>query len=108
MPATIYPIASTGAMLDIGQERSRENTALAAEPGCTADSNCASAPIGTIELSKKVSGSYNHPSGLTGGRCLTRISLVLILSPNHFKSLRQSHFEVTSIRFDTIRFDSLT
>src|SRR5215471_13854233 len=59
MPATIYPIASTGAMLDIGQERSRENTALAAEPGCTADSNCASAPIGTIELSKKVSGSYN-------------------------------------------------
>jgi len=77
MPATIYPIASTGAMLDIGQERSRENTALAAEPGCTADSNCASAPIGTIKLSKKVSGSYNHPSGLTGGRCLTGIGLLM-------------------------------
>jgi len=77
MPATIYPIASTGAMLDIGQERSRENTALAAEPGCTADSNCASAYIGTIELSKKVSGSYNHPSGLTGGRCLTGIGLLM-------------------------------
>ena len=77
MPATIYPIASTGAMLDIGQERSRENSALAAEPGCAADSNCASAPIGTIELSKKVSGSYNHPSGLTGGRCLTGIGLLM-------------------------------
>jgi hypothetical protein len=44
MPATIYPIASTGAMLDIGQERSRENAALAAEPGCAADSTAPAHP----------------------------------------------------------------
>jgi len=37
-PATIYIIATTGAMLSIGQERSRENAALAAEPGCNGDS----------------------------------------------------------------------
>ena len=42
MPATIYPIANTGAMLDIGQERSKENAALAVEPRCAADSNYAS------------------------------------------------------------------
>ena len=33
-PATIYIIASTGAMLDFGQERTIEIAALAAEPGC--------------------------------------------------------------------------
>ncbi|HYW98544.1 MAG TPA: hypothetical protein VE822_05490, partial [Candidatus Elarobacter sp.] len=38
--ATIYTIANTGAMLFIGQGRSRENAALAAEPGCAADSTC--------------------------------------------------------------------
>jgi hypothetical protein len=32
--ATIYVIANTGAMLDIGQERSKEKTALTAEPHC--------------------------------------------------------------------------
>jgi len=42
MPATIYPIANTGAMLDIGQERSKENAALAVEPRCATDSNSAS------------------------------------------------------------------
>jgi hypothetical protein len=36
--ATIYLIATTGAMLQIGQERSRLNAALAAEPGCNGDS----------------------------------------------------------------------
>ena len=36
-PATIYTIARTGAMLAIGQERSKENAALAAEPGCALD-----------------------------------------------------------------------
>src|SRR5215469_11399303 len=36
-PATIYTIAITGAMLLIGQERSREKAALAAEPGCASD-----------------------------------------------------------------------
>ncbi len=37
-PATIYIIATTGAMLQIGQERSRLNAALAAEPNCNGDS----------------------------------------------------------------------
>src|SRR6516162_2856283 len=37
-PATIYIIARTGAMLSNGQERSKENAALAAEPGCNGDS----------------------------------------------------------------------
>jgi hypothetical protein len=37
MPATIYTIARTGAMLSIGQERSRVYAALAAEPGCAVD-----------------------------------------------------------------------
>src|SRR5206468_130968 len=37
-PATIYIIATTGAMLLFGQERSRENAALAAEPGRNGDS----------------------------------------------------------------------
>src|SRR6516225_290274 len=36
-PATIYTIARTGAMLLIGQERSRKKAALAAEPGCAPD-----------------------------------------------------------------------
>src|SRR5207245_10643991 len=39
--ATIYTIASTGAMLLLGQERSRVNAALAAEPGCASDFSCA-------------------------------------------------------------------
>src|SRR4029077_16103968 len=39
-PATIYTIARTGAMLAIGQERSKENAALAAEPGCASDFSC--------------------------------------------------------------------
>ena len=37
--ATIYTIANAGAMLGIGHKRSMEQTALAAEPGCAADSN---------------------------------------------------------------------
>jgi hypothetical protein len=37
--ATIYTIANAGAMLGIGHKRSIEKTALAAEPGCAADSN---------------------------------------------------------------------
>jgi hypothetical protein len=32
--ATIYTIANTGAMLSVGQKRSKEFVALAAEPGC--------------------------------------------------------------------------
>jgi hypothetical protein len=32
--ATIYTIANTGAMLRVGQKRSKEIVALAAEPGC--------------------------------------------------------------------------
>src|SRR5215469_8583862 len=36
-PATIYIIARTGAMLSIGQERSRNNAALTAEPCCASD-----------------------------------------------------------------------
>jgi len=44
--ATIYTIANTGAMLSVGQKRSKEIEALAAEPGCDWDSNCAkSAPV---------------------------------------------------------------
>jgi hypothetical protein len=39
--ATIYTIANTGAMLTVGQECSKERTALAAEPCCAVDSNCA-------------------------------------------------------------------
>src|SRR6516225_1308887 len=39
-PATIYTIATTGAMLLIGQERSKEIAALAVEPSCTPNSNC--------------------------------------------------------------------
>src|SRR5712691_12774900 len=39
-PAAIYTIARTGAMLPIGQERSKENAALAAKPGCATDSTC--------------------------------------------------------------------
>jgi hypothetical protein len=37
--ATIYTIANTGAMLLFGQERSRVNTALTAEPCCASDSS---------------------------------------------------------------------
>jgi hypothetical protein len=33
MPATIHVIANTGAMLVVGQERSKEGTALTVEPG---------------------------------------------------------------------------
>jgi len=33
-PATIYTIAKTGAMLIVGQKRTKEIAALAAEPGC--------------------------------------------------------------------------
>src|SRR5690242_21834490 len=38
-PATIYTIANTGAMLFIGQGRSRENATLAAELSCASDFN---------------------------------------------------------------------
>jgi hypothetical protein len=38
----MYTIADTGAMLSIGQERSRENAALAAEPSCDSNSTAAS------------------------------------------------------------------
>jgi hypothetical protein len=41
MPATIYKIATTGAMLMFEQEPPRENAALAAEPGRNGDSNVA-------------------------------------------------------------------
>jgi hypothetical protein len=37
-PATIFTIAKTGAMLFIGQIRSRETTALTVEPSCVSDS----------------------------------------------------------------------
>src|SRR5260370_40290927 len=37
---TIYAIAHTGAMLQLGQKRSKEIPTLAAEPGFDRDSNC--------------------------------------------------------------------
>jgi len=46
-------------MLVFGQERSIENAALAAEPGCDGDSK--------LGKSSRVSGSHNHP--VRGGRC---------------------------------------
>src|SRR2546421_12064534 len=39
-PATIHTIAKTGAMLIFGQERSKEKTALPAEPCCAPDCSC--------------------------------------------------------------------
>jgi hypothetical protein len=59
--ATIYVIANTGAMLDIGQERSKEETALTAEPHCGPDFTYPRSPHATF--SNGVSGSRNHPSG---------------------------------------------
>jgi hypothetical protein len=48
--ATIYVIANTGAMLDIGQERSKEETALTAEPHCGPDLTHLSTPHATDRL----------------------------------------------------------
>jgi len=48
--ATIYVIANTGAMLDIGQERSKEETALAAEPHCGTDLTHSTTPYATEPL----------------------------------------------------------
>ena len=64
MPTTIYPIANTGAMLDIGQERSKENAALAVEPVVPQILTAPTQLKGTIELSRKVSGSIQPPVGL--------------------------------------------
>ena len=38
--ATIHVIANAGAMLVVGQERSREDTALTVEPGCSGILKC--------------------------------------------------------------------
>src|SRR6516164_10668998 len=62
-PAAIYTIAKTGAMLLVGQERSREKAALAAEPGCAPDCS------GTTPWSSSfaaVSDSYNQREALAG------------------------------------------
>src|SRR5713226_9850175 len=48
-------------MLDIGQERSKEETALTAEPHCGPDFTYPRSPHATF--SNGVSGSRNHPSG---------------------------------------------
>ena len=45
--ATIYVIANTGVMLDLGQERSKEETALTAEPHCRLDFSYPSTPHAT-------------------------------------------------------------
>jgi hypothetical protein len=63
-PATIFSIANTGAMLSVGQERSKEIAALAAEQAVLRFSCCT-----TIEItadSEGVPGSYNHPEGAAG------------------------------------------
>jgi len=59
--ATIYTIANTGAMLLVGQERSRENAALAVESRCE--------PIVLVVTQAdpiRVSGPYNRRAGAAG------------------------------------------
>src|SRR5882672_6407240 len=81
-PAAIYTIARTGAMLLIGQERSKENAALAVEPGCASDcsgttpwsssslqqfqAHTTSAKRWPVLLrnSERVSDLHNHPEGV--------------------------------------------
>src|SRR5438309_6549151 len=64
-PATIYIIARTGAMLSIGQERSRENAALAAEPGCNGDSKSSKSDLKGFS-SSRVLGSDNRLAAAAG------------------------------------------
>src|SRR5437879_10963477 len=49
-PATIYTIARTGAMLLIGQERSREKAALAAEHGCASAYYCVESLVAGCQM----------------------------------------------------------
>ena len=53
-------------MLSIGQERSRENAALAAEPGCAADSTRTKPLHSSLRDSERVSDSYNHRKAVAG------------------------------------------
>ena len=86
-PATIFTIAKTGAMLLIGQIRSRETAALAVEPSCGSDSMFRGATlhrsksgensIGLQRDSRGVSGSYNHPARGDRGFLCTSIPAIL-------------------------------
>src|SRR6516165_4201385 len=86
-PATIFTIAKTGAMLLIGQIRSRETAALAVEPSCGSDSMLRGATlhrsksgensIGLQRDSRGVSGSYNHPARGDRGFLCTSIPAIL-------------------------------
>ena len=64
--ATIYTIASTGAMLLYRAEtRQRRNAALAAEPRCASDFNSHQAACHSVpHFAHTVSESYNHPDGV--------------------------------------------
>ena len=69
-------------MLFIGQERSRENTALAAEPCCASDSNCAQRSM-VPSATERVSDSDNHPNGVA-----VAIYTLLDLTPRSRSSIR--------------------
>src|SRR5690349_1966452 len=70
-PAAIYIIARTGAMLSIGQERSRENAALAAEPGCNGDSKLGKCDLrALVEFQGHITAASRRP-------LLSRNSLLL-------------------------------
>jgi hypothetical protein len=66
-------------MLFIGQERSKENTALAAEPCCVSDSNCAKRSRGVAQFAQRerVSDSNNHPNGVAAAIYTLNQRLVL-------------------------------
>src|SRR6516225_8872596 len=81
-PATIFTIAKTGAMLLIGQIRSRETAALAVEPGCGSDSKSRatlrrSTSLGkTLQACRETQGEFQGhtitPLGVTGAFCRHR------------------------------------
>ena len=76
--ATIYTIANTGAMLLFGQERSRGNAALAAEPRCARDSNWEKVLRGHRDLSESF---WLTQSPRRGGPCFYRTFRDLAATP---------------------------
>src|ERR1700751_261433 len=61
--ATIYTIANTGAMLSVGQKRSKEIAAFAAGPVVTEILTSQRPRLYPPSNADRVSGSHNHPSG---------------------------------------------
>src|SRR6516162_2436566 len=93
-PATIYTIARTGAMLIFGQERSRENAALTAEPGCASNFSWARPQVASSRKEFQA-----HTTTASGGPCSSRppsVRALLGRTPTVYSARREADLVMTS------------